>query len=264
MARAGNDRLIANHNSVQLVNPIQIEKSCRLQTTFVKLDTQVGCAGDDPSGWMRLQDLGRCPQRGRAEDLAGSKGVICRNRNGDVLVSVRSELLEESCWRINLVHLRAARDVSLKGRFHDRGVACAATQVARQAVANFLDRELVGLLEHSGHRHYKSRRAKTALRAVTVNHRTLDSIELASCVAQSLYRDDMLAIQLKDETNTGVDGTIFKSRRRTAWGTIFLSVPLRSISCDWESAQDRAGTAIAFTADNLRAAKTQSQPQIIR
>ncbi len=92
-------------------------------------------------------------------------------------------------------------------RRQNRPVAGAAAQVARQRLLRLLTLVFPAVLLQTEHRHYKSRRAKTALRAVAIDHRLLHAVQLAM-VFQILHRDQLFAVQRADERQAGIDAAV--------------------------------------------------------
>src|SRR5207248_6276770 len=105
--------------------------------------------------------------------------------------------------------------------------AGAAAKIPGYAVAYRRLVEAIARLEHPGHRHDKSRRAVTALCAVTDDHRLLHSVH-----SQAFDGDDARPVHLTERQNAGIHRTKFFASRAAN--------------------QNGAGTTIAFLANDLR------------
>ena len=107
---------------------------------------------------------------------------------------------------------------------------------------------MVGLLpamEEGEERHDEARRAEAALRAVGLDQRLLDGVEIAVAVRQVLDGDQLLAVERRHELDAGIDRAIAEP----------VAVELAE--------HHRAGAAIALGAALLGAAAPLDPAQIL-
>ena len=131
-------------------------------------------------------------------------------------------------------------------RLDDRFIARAAAEVALQRLLDLGLARFRRFHPQRIKRHHDARRAKPALTAMEIDHRTLDRVQRAIRARQMLDGDDMTAVQRGEEPDAGVDGLVDQRPVGQA------------------SDQHGAGPAIALGAAFLGSCQAAVQPQEIQ
>ena len=188
---------------------------------------------------MRRDEIGQRLDRRRGVELSAFtlQGQGFGIAQGRELRRDRIALIEETIGfaRRDLVHAAAGGN--------DRLVARAAAEIAGQRILDAPDVRR-GLVEpEREERHHEARRAEAALRAVALHHRLLDRMQTAIRAFEMLDREQLAAIQRRQEADAGIDRFIAQ------------------IAAVEPPDNDGAGAAIAFGAAFLRAGHALVEPQ---